>query len=164
MKAFSKTFETADDRLTIHLEGYINESADLGMYNIRKLSKIYLDCKGIEVISSSGIIVWVNWFKSIVEQNPKIQFYFTDCPKVIFEQMVKVEGFIPVHSQIVTIQAPFFCPKCNSIKKAPIKAEDIVGKKIPEVICDECMSFMEPDFMVNKYADYLSRNNKVFAT
>ena len=92
----------------LHFSGHIDENSTFPIFNSLK-GKVEIDLKDIKSINSVGIRAWIKWFSSFQGVN----FVFLNCPKSIVMQMNMVEGFLPDHSSIESINVPFYCEDCD---------------------------------------------------
>lgn len=113
--------KSKDGKTLIEISGSIDEEAKFA--TIADMTKeVYVDLAKVGVINSIGIRAWINWFSA----QSNHQFMFINCPKALVMQMNMVEGFLPSHSKVISMEVPFYCEKCDEESTAFFE----VGKQI----------------------------------
>lgn len=106
--AFEIKLNKKNDKSLLELLGQIDEEAQFP--TIANLTKeVYVDLAKVGAINSVGIRSWIHWFSSM----PHHEFQFIHCPKALVMQMNMVDGFLPSHSRVISMEVPFYCEKCD---------------------------------------------------
>ncbi len=155
--AFEIKVSDLNGKKCFQFSGQIDEEAEFPKMDDMP-SHVLVDLKDVKAINSVGIRAWIMWFGGY----PQTQFSFLNCPKALVMQMNMVEGFLPVRSEVLSLEVPFFCEDCDKEKDVLFE----VGKEISieagqvklnfdkSTICD---SGCDPELDVNelKYFRFL---------
>ncbi len=139
-------------RLRIELEdgvfflaGIIDELSEFDQITNSKLSKIVLDLKGIERITSYGVKGWITMLNSLLQK----ELVYRNCPVTFIEQMNLVPGF-KGQAVVESFEVPFFCSSCNDEFAITVHTDKIEQISFLDVInanydCEKCNNEMEFD-------------------
>ena len=143
------------DMLKIEVGGQIDEDANFSSVELNS-EKIHLDLAGIEAINSCGIREWIKWIKTASES---AEIVYSNCPKVIVDQINMVAGFLPSNAHVESFYVPYYCDESGSEKMILFKRNkdfNASGVNPPEdVKCDESGEEMEMDVIEAKYFKFL---------
>ncbi len=142
----------------LKLAGAIDEDAIFPNVDFSTFSEINFDFNGVTSINSCGIREWIKWISSI-PGHAKVSY--SNCPKVIIDQVNMVEGFIPASGQILSFYIPYYCENCENVETKLFTDPASIAKgtlKVPANIkCSKCASDSEIDIIENKYFKFLKR-------
>lgn len=144
------------DVLKIQVVGVIDEDADFSPYSLVGSTIVELDAGGVTSINSCGIREWVKWMNT----NKTAKIFFSNCPKVIVDQMNMVQGFLPDNARVRSFFVPFYNEDSDEEKTVLFS----IGKEFSEsgqlsvpAVRDSKGSEMEMDVIEAKYFKFLKK-------
>lgn len=143
-------------KVGLNLAGNIDEDTDFSQINLAGSSEVEIDLEKVKSINSCGIREWIKWLGTV----PQAKFYFSNCPKVIVDQINLVDGFLPKTSKVVSFYVPYYNDDEGSEKNVLFKygAEFTEGQvKPPAKVQDEAGNEMEMDVIEAKYFAFIKR-------
>lgn len=163
MSGFKVTAKIDDNMKTrLQIDGAMDEHSDYSTIDTQFTDEVVFDFNNVEHINSTGIKHWVQWISHVSSQDPKLQFYFVNCPKPIVDQINMVDGFLPPNSTVKSFKVPYFCETCDKDMTCVFvlgrEYEIVDGKvdlKVPANTCDREDCEMEPDVVEQKYFKFL---------
>lgn len=148
--------ENQGDTAVVTLNGSIDEDVDLNTINLSQMSKFELNLEGLKAINSCGIREWIKW----LSQYGKSEIVFSNCPKVIVDQINMVDGFLPQNAKVKSFYVPYYNDDAGSEKNVLFK----LGKEFsdgqihpPEQVLDEDGQPMEMDVIESKYFKFIKK-------
>lgn len=154
-----------NDVLKLVLKGHINETTQLGDYPYERLNEIYIDLEGVELITSTGVRLWVQWIRKIMVAKSSIRFVFFHVKENIIDQMNGIKGFLPNEFLVRSFEAPYYCKACDRVKHKEFTinnnykegTKEAPGKiNVPPFSCPYCGKDMELDVVQKKYFQFLT--------
>lgn len=155
MKRLSINKQILHDVLTVELIGAIDEDADFKDLLGLEQKTISFDFDKVNMINSCGIREWIKFIEKIPAE---CQMIYNNCPQIIIEQINMVHGFFRKGSVINSFYAPYYCENCDKEAKIHLKAEQVKGKKAPQMNCPNCgSSDTEFDAIEAQYFSFLGK-------
>lgn len=143
------------DLLKVEVGGQIDEDANFSSVELNN-EKIHIDLSNVEAINSCGIREWIKWIKTAPENSVII---YSNCPKVIVDQINMVAGFLPENAHVESFYVPYYCDESGTEKMILFKKDkDFTNNAInpPDGIkCEESGEEMEMDVIEAKYFKFL---------
>ncbi|MGZ3768968.1 MAG: hypothetical protein ACXVCP_05710 [Bdellovibrio sp.] len=157
MGKFDVKMSKAADKLTVQVAGIIDEDVDFSQYNLAGNPAVVFELAGLKSINSCGIREWIKWMGSA--EGMKVSF--SNCPKVIVDQINMVDGFLPANGQVVSFFVPYYNDDSGSEKNVLFRygtefTEN--GLTPPASVKDEDGNEMEMDVIESKYFKFLKKS------
>lgn len=137
----------------ITMSGAVDESTDLGRL-IGPVNKVlYIYCRDVERINSTGIKAWEIYFRSFRQAGGKIRFF--ELSSVLVNVLSYYKNFIP-KAEIESVCAPFCCESCQHIETRVVSAEDAKEfvDEVPSLKCEKCGGKMAFDEVPSEYFSF----------
>lgn len=150
--------------MEILLEGSINETTDLSVVPLEGIEELFIDFNAVSFINSTGINKWIQWTNDLEQNHAKVTANFSNCPKIIIDQINSVKGFLPSTARVESFWLPFYCDESDRheyvllTRGKDFMEENTEGEewvKIPDCNCAETQTPCEPDIMPAKYFAFL---------
>ena len=158
MSSFKIVESRKDTSLDLRIFGTLDEDAKLPNANFSSATSINFDFGGLTSINSCGIRDWIKWISYI---KPSTRVTYSNCPKIIVDQINMVDGFLPASGKVVSFFVPYFCENCDDVENNLFSTSEVVtagGVKIPKSTkCSKCGGETEIDIIETKYLKFLSR-------
>lgn len=143
-------------KLNLTMGGTIDEDADFTQLSLAGASEIDLDLGTLKSINSCGIREWIKWMGTA----PAAKISFTQCPKVIVDQINMVDGFLPGNAKVVSFFVPYYNDESGSEKNVLFRfgtefTESSVNP--PSTVQDEEGNAMEMDVIESKYFKFIKK-------
>ena len=156
VKALKWSVELSGDVLTVHLNGDIDENADLYDLHPQLRGKVVLDLGGVRRINSAGVREWVNFIHEAEPLTDGISLL--KCSPAIVMQMNMISNFRGT-ANVSSFFAPLVCPACHIerdelIELTPELAAALPGE-LPEFKCPKCGALLELDDIPERYFAFL---------
>lgn len=145
--------ERRGNTLNVRLIGAIQEDSDLEALigEVPSLpAELHLNTKEVDRINSSGIRVWVAYFRKVVNSGKKLRFQ--ECSPPIVEQLNVIRDF-SCGASIESIQIPFICPNCEKCYTALYPVEKL-RSILPHVPSPDCKQCGKPTLLDEMEAEY----------
>ncbi len=145
-------------RLELKLVGELDGTTDLagavGPISPR-VSDVWVDCAGISRAISASITSWMGFFNGLTARG--IWVKFIDCSEAIVNFLNVLSNFA-CGGQVVSVLAPFICPKCKSTEIHPVPATSIgdAMKQVKAARCIRCLGPLDFDDDPTVYFEFLS--------
>lgn len=156
MSKFDVKMNKGADKLLVQIEGTIDEDADFSQFNLSNQGPIELDLSKVKGINSCGIREWIKW----VGTAGATPITYSNCPKVIVDQVNMVDGFLPTSGKVSSFFVPYYNDESGSEKNVLFRygAEfSDSGLTPPAEVKDEDGNPMEMDVIEAKYFKFLSK-------
>lgn len=143
-------------KIKVSIGGAIDEDTDFSKTDISAAQDIELHLANIKSINSCGIRDWMKWISTA----PGAVFTFTECPKVIVDQINMVQGFLPATGKVQSFYVPYYSEESEQEKNVlfnfgkEFTDQGLVGA--PEVK-DSTGAEMEMDVVESKYFKFLQK-------
>lgn len=141
----------------IKISGIIDEDARFADFPLAGAPALRIDLNDVKSINSCGIRDWITW----LSQAGSIPVEFSQCPKVIVDQVNMVQGFLPATGRVLSFYVPYYSEDTGNEKLVLFRYGHEFTEKgvqnIPETIKDEDGSEMEIDVVDSKYFKFLTR-------
>lgn len=144
------------EKLTVQMAGTIDEDVDFSQFNLAGNSAIDVELSGLKSINSCGIREWIKWMGTA----GGAQISFSNCPKVIVDQINMVDGFLPASAKVNSFYVPYYNDDSGSEKNVLFRygtefSES--GVTPPASVKDEDGNEMEMDVIESKYFKFIKR-------
>ncbi len=144
------------EKLTVEMNGTIDEDVDFAQFDLSGNSKIQVELAGVKSINSCGIREWIKWMSTA----GGAQIVFNKCPKVIVDQINMVDGFLPASGKVESFYVPYYNDDSGSEKNVLFRygaefSESSVTP--PENVKDEEGNEMEMDVIESKYFKFIKK-------
>src|SRR5262245_22049792 len=97
-------------RLTIELEGDINQDSDFSALFGDVRGTLEIRCDAVVSINSVGVKEWIGYFTRLRDSGVALKF--SGCSSPLVYQMNLVSNFIR-SNEVVSIYVPFLCESCK---------------------------------------------------
>jgi len=132
------------------LTGVINEDNALDERLTATRGKgVLIDLANIERINSCGVRDWIRFAQRLEAAGNAL--YLLRCSPVVVAQLNMVRNFCGEKGQVVSFQAPYFCPNCDEERTETFPATNVGAGTSPDAICPVCKSQMEFDDLPDLY-------------
>ncbi|OFZ17718.1 MAG: hypothetical protein A2Z20_00370 [Bdellovibrionales bacterium RBG_16_40_8] len=165
--SFSFEIESTPKCEIVFMRGTIDESVNFKIIKPKNEAQLILDLKGINRLNSLGLRNWVQWMRFL---NPHAGIVLRNCPNVVVHQINILDGFLPEHSIIESIEIPYTCDGCgHQTTYLAVRGRDYfeaTADKAEQVSlplqrkCVSCGDQAEADIMVAKHFRFLRRRLK----
>lgn len=156
MSKFDVKMNTTAEKLTVRIAGTIDEDVDFSQFNLAGHQSIDIELNGLKSINSCGIREWIKWMGTAA--GSKISF--SNCPKVIVDQINMVDGFLPSNGSVASFYVPYYNDDSGSEKKLLFRYGiefTETGVTPPDSVKDEDGNEMEMDVIESKYFKFLKK-------
>lgn len=148
--------DKTDEKLIVQIAGTIDEDVDFSHFTLSGYQLIEVELSGLKSINSCGIREWIKWMGTA--GGTKISF--SNCPKVIVDQINMVDGFLPATGSVASFFVPYYNDESGTEKSVLFRygmefTEN--GVTPPESIKDEDGNEMEMDVIESKYFKFLKK-------
>jgi hypothetical protein len=155
--------EQNHDVTTLHIRGYLNESAEFPEFaaNISKL--ILLDCERLEGLNSVAIANWIRWMDGVTAHTEvRLQF----CQRQVINSVSTVPQMLPQNSSVESFYVPYFCDGCSAVTHLFFKTANLVYNagmpkplEVPEETkCKSCGETASLDVIEKHYFAFLQNH------
>lgn len=148
--------ENQNGTAVVDLSGSIDEDVDLNTVNLAGHAQVELNLEGLKAINSCGIREWIKWLGNYSQA----QISFSNCPKVIVDQINMVDGFLPSNGKVKSFYVPYYNDDSGSEKNILFS----YGKEFtegqlnpPAAVQDEDGNDMEMDVIEAKYFKFIKK-------
>lgn len=148
--------EKASDTLKVHMVGTIDEDVDFSQFNIAGNPAIEVELSGLKSINSCGIREWIKWIGSAADA----KISFSNCPKVIIDQINMVEGFLPAGAKVESFYVPYYNDDSGSEKNVLFRyGTEFTDSTVtpPSSVKDDEGNEMEMDVIESKYFKFIKK-------
>jgi anti-anti-sigma regulatory factor len=150
--------------LILKFQGQITEDTQLGQLmtvltpHLSGLKGLLLDVSAIERINSCGIREWLLFLEKL---GTMIPFAFLSVSELFIEQAAVIPQLLgKAGTHVLSFQAPFFCPSCNTRSVRSLSPKQILTEdaeyRTPTMLCEKCKSQLEFDGMEEEYFRFLN--------
>jgi serine/threonine-protein kinase len=144
---------TAEETI-FHVEGVLDERADMLQAFDRLTMNACLNLKGIARANSQGVKAWLVFFKHCIETGVKIRY--VECSPAIthFLELFKKSGAV---TSIDSVMAPFDCTACKQTFEYLIQTPDFkaIKPQIQNQRCPACSGLLELAELPQEYFSFL---------
>lgn len=156
MAKFDVKMNKAGEKLSVVMGGSIDEDADFTQLSLAGAGSIDIQMAGLKSINSCGIREWIKWMSTA----PAAQITFSECPKVIVDQINMVDGFLPANAKVQSFFVPYYNDESGSEKNVLFRlgaefTENTVSP--PTAVQDEDGNAMEMDVIESKYFKFIKK-------
>ncbi len=144
------------DKLNLEMSGSVDEDVDFQQYSLAGSAQIDIDLKGIQSINSCGIREWIKW----ISTGSSSKITFSNCPKVIVDQINMVDGFLPTNATVHSFFVPYYNEESGSEKNILYRLghEYKDGSLNPPAdVKDDAGAVMEMDVIESKYFKFIKK-------
>lgn len=147
--------EKASDKLVVKMAGVIDEDVDFSQFNIKGSPAIEVELSGLKAINSCGIREWIKWMGTAGSAG----ISFSNCPKVIVDQINMVDGFLPANGKVTSFFVPYYNDASGNEKNVLFRygTEFTDGSVTPPAIKDDDGNDMEMDVIESKYFKFIKK-------
>lgn len=156
MSKFEVKLNKTADQCYVKVSGTIDEDIDFTPYSLMGCGSIDIDLIQVKAINSCGIREWIKW----IETAGKSGLTFSNCPKVIVDQINMVDGFLPSNAKVQSFFVPYYHEESGSEKSVLFVdgtnySDGVL--KAPASVKDDAGNEMEMDVIEAKYFKFLKR-------
>ena len=148
-----------NEETLIEFSGQFDEDASISDIRIDEKSTLVFDWDKVSSINSCGIREWVHFVEKLPEQ---LKVTFINCPRIIVNQILMINGFILKSFAIKSFYVPYFCEKCEIVKSVLFsEGREYLNGAVnhpPEQECEKCHSKMEMDVTESSYFRFLKNS------
>lgn len=144
------------EKLTVQMAGTIDEDVDFSQFSLAGNPVIEVELGGLKSINSCGIREWIKWIATA----GGAQISFSNCPKVIVDQINMVDGFLPATAKVSSFYVPYYNDDSGSEKNVLFRYGtefSEAGLNPPASVKDEDGNEMEMDVIESKYFKFIKR-------
>ncbi|MDZ4660769.1 MAG: hypothetical protein SGJ18_04045 [Pseudomonadota bacterium] len=146
------------DTVSLSLTGPIDEDANFPNIDLSSFQEVTFDFMNVTAINSCGIREWIRWIENI---KPEARVTYSNCPKVIIDQVNMVDGFLPTNAKVGSFYVPYFCESCDNLDTTlysdPVGIANGSVKVPPQFPCSKCKQAAEIDVIEGKYFKFLKK-------
>lgn len=145
-------FEAAEQGSVVmaQLAGVINEDNLLEeRLTATKGKGVLIDLANVERINSCGVRDWIRFAQRLEAAGNNL--YLLRCSPVVVAQLNMVRNFCGEKGQVVSFQAPYFCPNCDEERTETFPATEVAVGTSPDAVCPTCKGPMEFDDLPDLY-------------
>lgn len=143
------------EKLMLDLTGQIDENADFANVDLNKSKEVLIDMKNVNAINSCGVREWIKWI-STAQKTQRIGF--RACPRIIIDQINKIDGFLPLNGAVDSFFVPYFSPETGEERNVLFsKGKEFQNGEVtpPGNIVSREGRPMEMDIIESKYFKFL---------
>ena len=140
----------------VSVSGVIDEDVDFAPHNLEGLTSVKLQLGQVKSINSCGIRDWIKWIGTAGSATVS----YSECPKIIVDQINMVQGFLPVQGKVLSFCVPYYNDDSGAEKNVLFtfgKEFDDSGLKAAPEIKDDEGNVMEMDVVEAKYFKFLKK-------
>jgi len=145
-------FEAAEQGSVVmaQLAGVINEDNFLEeRLTATKNKGVVIDLANVERINSCGVRDWIRFAQRLEAAGNNL--YLLRCSPVVVAQLNMVRNFCGEKGQVLSFQAPYFCPNCDEERTETFPAANVAAGTSPNAVCPVCKGAMEFDDLPDLY-------------
>lgn len=145
-------FEAAEQGSVVmaQLAGVINEDNLLEeRLTATKGKGVLIDLANVERINSCGVRDWIRFAQRLEAAGNNL--YLLRCSPVVVAQLNMVRNFCGEKGQVLSFQAPYFCPNCDEERTETFPAAKVNIGVSPDATCPTCKGPMEFDDLPDLY-------------
>ncbi|HEY8210812.1 MAG TPA: hypothetical protein VIG99_25185 [Myxococcaceae bacterium] len=132
------------------LAGVINEDNLLEeRLTATKGKGVLIDLANVERINSCGVRDWIRFAQRLEAAGNNL--YLLRCSPVVVAQLNMVRNFCGEKGQVLSFQAPYFCPNCDEERTETFPAAQVAVGTSPDAVCPTCKGPMEFDDLPDLY-------------
>ncbi|HEX7675719.1 MAG TPA: hypothetical protein VF412_16200 [Bdellovibrio sp.] len=146
----------AADKLTVQMAGTIDEDVDFSQFNLQGNPAVEVELSNIKSINSCGIREWIKWIGTA----GAAPVTFSNCPKVIVDQINMVDGFLPATGKVASFFVPYYNDDAGSEKNVLFRYGTEFsdsGVTPPAAVKDDEGNDMEMDVIESKYFKFINK-------
>lgn len=156
MAKFDVKMNKEGEKLNVVMGGSIDEDADFTQLSLGGVAKIEIQMANLKSINSCGIREWIKWMSTA----PTANIVFSECPKVIVDQINMVDGFLPTNAKVQSFFVPYYNDDSGSEKNVLFRlgtefTENSVNP--PTNVQDDEGNPMEMDVIESKYFKFIKK-------
>ncbi|MGZ3773083.1 MAG: hypothetical protein ACXVCY_03495 [Pseudobdellovibrionaceae bacterium] len=156
MGKFDVKMNKGVDKVNVQVTGTIDEDVDFSQYNLTGCSDINIELGGLKSINSCGIREWIKWMGTA----GSAKIVFSNCPKVIVDQINMVDGFLPSNGTVMSFYVPYYNDASGSEKNVLFRYGtefNESGITPPTSVKDDDGNDMEMDVIEAKYFKFIKK-------
>ncbi|MBO9665630.1 MAG: hypothetical protein J7501_02305 [Bdellovibrio sp.] len=156
MSKLDVKMDKAADKLTVQMAGTIDEDVDFSQFNLSGNQQIDVELAGVKSINSCGIREWIKWMGTA----GPAKITFSNCPKVIVDQINMVDGFLPSSGKVNSFFVPYYNDESGAEKNVLFRyGTEYTDSSVtpPEAVKDEEGNDMEMDVIEAKYFKFIKK-------
>lgn len=138
---------TQGDAVIVKLVGSIDRYSDFAPVIELQASKIYLDLRGVQRITSGGVQIWARFIHDLAASHD-VELHA--CSSSFVKQLNMVAGVAP-YERVQSCMLPYFCEECGFDIEVLADIETARARAEKSVACPECGAGMEFDDIVDSY-------------
>lgn len=144
----------------LELFGDLDEDAKFANLDIPDATEIIVNFEKVTRIQSCGIREWIQ----LINPYKNLSFVYTNCPKIIIDQINMLDGFLPKNGMVQSFYVPYYNEESGSEKQVLFTygtEYDKQGIYPPKEVRDENGNLMEMDVVEAKYFKFLRNLRQV---
>jgi len=156
MSKFDVKMNKEGEKLSVVMGGSIDEDADFTQLSLAGSGQIEIKMASLKSINSCGIREWIKWMSTA----PAAQITFSECPKVIVDQINMVDGFLPSNAKVESFFVPYYNDEAGSEKNVLFRhGEEFTDSSVnpPAAVQDDDGNAMEMDVIESKYFKFIKK-------
>ena len=156
MSKFEIKVNKEGSSLKVNVAGTIDEDVDFSAYPLTGAEKVELSLGKIKSINSCGIREWIKWMGAA--GSAKVSY--SECPKVIVDQINMVQGFLPAGGKVESFYVPYYNDESGAEKNVLFRYGSEYtdsGLGTLPAIKDDSGQDMEMDVVEAKYFKFLKK-------
>ncbi len=144
--------------VVFEFSGHIDEDAQFNGLDFGQANEFKINLEKVSAINSCGIREWIKWIRTAPESSKII---YSNCPKVIVDQINMVAGFLPDNAKVESFYVPYYSEDSGNEKMILFReGKEFEGSEVnaPDEIKDEeTGDMMEMDVIEAKYFKFLKK-------
>lgn len=151
-------------KANLSIQGFFDEKLKFPAdYNFEGLQHLVIDFELMEGINSFGVKTWIRFMERL-QKIDQLKVTFEKCNRMVIDQMIKIEGFIPKSVSVISFNAPIYCGVCDQsfsvnrkVEQAPENIDEILEAVDPEACTNypTCKKKWEVDLTEDEYNRFL---------
>ena len=132
-------------KIVYALKGQIDEDTKFEAHSISDVKNLEIDLNDVTHINSCGIREWIKWLSTASSAD---QIIFTNCPKVVVDQINMVDGFLPKNAKVFSFYVPYYSEESGDDRNVLLTSgKEFTGSEVnnPPIIKDDKGNEMEMD-------------------
>lgn len=144
--------------VVFEFSGHIDEDAQFNGLDFGQAEEFKINLEKVSAINSCGIREWIKWIRTAPESS---KIVYSNCPKVIVDQINMVAGFLPDNAKVESFYVPYYSEDSGNEKMILFReGQEFDGSEVkaPDEIKDEeTGDMMEMDVIEAKYFKFLKK-------
>jgi hypothetical protein len=109
---------------------------------------------GVKWINSRGVKTWIEWLAKVEAGQNKVRLF--ECSPAVVSQINMIDQFTGRTTQVVSFQAPYYCPSCHSESRVILETARLGGNPPPTPPCGKCGAPLELDEIADAFFAFVA--------